>query len=206
MTAAFPSVLPEPRSPDPMAAPPLRWGVLGTGWIAERFAAALHLATRQRVVAVGSRSVASAKEFADRTGIVRAHGSYADLVADPEVDVVYVATPHNHHRAHALLALDAGKHTLVEKPLALSAAEATEIADRAAAAGVYCAEALWTFYLPRYDVIRRVLADGVLGDVRSMLADHGEWFPATHRILRHDLAGGPLLDLGTYPLAVAQWA
>jgi hypothetical protein len=187
----FPTAMPSPRVPDPMAAPPLRWGVLGTGWIAQRFSAALHRHTRQRVVAVGSRSVISAREFADRIGAQRAHGSYADLAADPEVDVVYVATPHNHHRAHALLALDAGRHVLIEKPIALNAAEAQEIADRAATRGVYCAEALWTFCLPRYDVIRQLLDDGVLGDVHTVLADNGERLPATHRIYRHDLAGGP---------------
>jgi predicted dehydrogenase len=201
----FPTAMPSPRVPDPMVAPPLRWGVLGTGWIAERFTAALHRDTLQRVVAVGSRSVTSATEFADRIGAQRAHGSYAELVADPEVDVVYVATPHNHHRAHALLALDAGKHVLVEKPIALNAPEAQEIADRAATRAVYCAEALWTFCLPRYDVIRQLHDDGVLGDVHTLLADNGEWLPTTHRIYRHDLAGGPLLDLGTYPLALASW-
>jgi predicted dehydrogenase len=204
-SATFPRAMPTPRLPDPMAAPPLRWGVIGTGWIAERFTGALQRSTRQRVVAVGSRSVASAKDFADRVGAGLAHGSYADLVADPEVDVVYVATPHNLHHPHALLALDAGKHVLVEKPLALNAAQASEIAARASARGVFCAEALWTFFLPRYDVIRQLLDDGMLGDVRTVLADHGEWFPDTHRILRHDLAGGALLDLGTYPLAVASW-
>jgi predicted dehydrogenase len=202
----FPSAMPAPRLPDPMAAPPLRWGVIGTGWIAERFAGSLARNTRQRVVAVGSRSVASAKDFADRVAIGRAHGSYADLVADPEVDVVYVATPHNLHHPHALLALDAGKHVLVEKPLALNAAQASEIAARTSARGVFCAEALWTFFLPRYDVVRQLLDDGVFGDVRTVLADHGEWFPDTHRILRHDLAGGALLDLGTYPVALANWA
>jgi predicted dehydrogenase len=201
----FPSTFPASRLPDPMDAPALRWGVLGTGWIAEKFTGSLRRNTRQQVVAVGSRSVVSAKGFADRVGIGRAHGSYDDLVADPEVDVIYVATPHNFHHQHALLALDAGKHVLVEKPIALNAAQATEIAARAAERGVYCAEALWTFYLPRYDVIRQLLDDGVLGDVRTLLANHGEWFPDTHRILRHDLAGGALLDLGTYPLAVASW-
>jgi predicted dehydrogenase len=110
-TPEFPSSMPAPRTPDPMAAAPLRWGVLGTGWIAERFTGALHRGTRQQVVAVGSRSPASAKEFADNVGVGRAHGSYADLVADAEVDIVYVATPHNFHHEHALLALDAGKET-----------------------------------------------------------------------------------------------
>lgn len=202
---SFPSAFPASRLPDPMAAPALRWGILGTGWIAERFVASLRRYTQQQVVAVGSRSIASAEDFADKVGVGRAHGSYADLVADPEVDVVYVATPHNFHHTHALLALDAGKNVLVEKPIALNAAQASEIAERAAQQGVYCAEALWTFYLPSYDVIRQLLDDGVLGDVRTVLADHGEWFPDTHRILRHDLAGGALLDLGTYPLALAAW-
>ena len=127
----FPSSLPAPRTLDPMTAPPLRWGVLGTGWIAERFISALHRDTRQKVVAIGSRSIASAKAFADGVGVGRAHGTYADLVADTEVDVVYVATPHNFHRTHALLALDACKHVLVEKPIALNAEEAQEVADQA---------------------------------------------------------------------------
>jgi predicted dehydrogenase len=201
----LPGSFPSSRVPDPMTAPPLRWGVLGTGWIAERFTGALHRNTRQRVVAVGSRTVASAKEFADRAGIGRPHGSYADLVADPQVDVVYVATPHNFHHAHALIALEAGKHVLVEKPIALNAAEASAIAIRATERGLFCAEALWTFFLPRYDIIRQLLDDRVLGDVRTVLADHGEWFPETHRVLRHDLAGGALLDLGTYPLALVSW-
>jgi predicted dehydrogenase len=197
--------MPASRILDPTAAPPLRWGVLGTGWIAGRFTGSLRRNTRQQVVAVGSRSVASARAFADEAGIGRAHGSYDDLVADPEVDVIYVATPHNHHHRHALLALDAGKHVLVEKPIGLNAAEAAEIAERATERGVFCAEALWTFFLPRFDVVRQLLDDGVLGDVRTLMADHGEWFPDTHRILRHDLAGGALLDLGTYPLAFASW-
>jgi predicted dehydrogenase len=201
----FPSTMPASRLSDPMAAPALRWGVLGTGWIAERFTGSLRRNTQQQVVAVGSRSVASAKDFADKVGIGRAQGSYDDLVADPEVDVVYVATPHNFHHRHALLALDAGKHVLVEKPIALNAVEASQVAARAAEQGVFCAEAMWTFFLPKFDVVRQLLDDGVLGDVRTVLADHGEWFPDTHRILRHDLAGGALLDLGTYPLALASW-
>jgi predicted dehydrogenase len=179
--------------------------VLGTGWIAERFTSALHSDTQQQVVAVGSRSVASAAEFANRVGIGRAHGSYLELVTDNDVEIVYVATPHNFHHEHALLAIDAGNHVLVEKPIALNATQAQEVASRAVARGVYCAEALWTFYLPRYDVVRQLLNDGVLGDIHTVLVDNGEWFPRTHRIMRHDLAGGPLLDLGTYPIAVASW-
>jgi predicted dehydrogenase len=197
------TVLPVPRTPDPMDAPPLRWGILGPGWIAERFVGALHRYTRQRVVAIASRSAERSRAFATRYGLPVAHGSYEALVADAGVDVVYVATPHPAHHAHALLALGAGKHVLVEKPIGLNATEATEIADLARRSGRFCMEALWTFFLPKFDVIRQVLAEGRLGELRTVLADHGEHFTADHRIMRADLAGGPLLDLGTYPVALA---
>jgi predicted dehydrogenase len=183
----------------------LRWGVIGPGWIAERFVAALHKLTRQSVVAVGSRNLGAARAFADRFALPHAHGSYADLVADAEVDVVYVATPHNAHLPHARLALEAGKHVLIEKPITLNAAEARELADLAAARGLFCAEALWSLFLPKFDVVRQLLDDGVLGGISAVQADHGDWFAPDHRIQRHDLAGGPLLDLGTYPLALTGW-
>ena len=195
---AFPDALPTPLQPDPRSAPCLRWGVLGTGWIAERFVASLQLHSSQQVVAVGSRSAGTAKEFADRFGLGRAHASYADLVDDDEVDVVYVASPHNAHLEHALLAIAAGRHTLVEKPLALNAREAREIAAAAATRGVFCMEAHWTSFLPKYDVLRQVLDSGALGEVVAVVADFGEWFAPEHRIFRPELAGGPMLDLGTY--------
>lgn len=194
---------PAPRTPDPMAAPPLRWGVMGPGWIAERFIEAAHRQTRQQVVAIASRDVDRARAFAARTGVPRAVGGYEALAEDPEVDVVYVATPHGAHHRCALLALEAGKHTLVEKPLALNAQQGREIAAAAARAGVFCMEGLWTFTLPKFDVIRQIVEAGVLGELRTVIADHGEWFASDHRILRPDLHGGPLLDLGTYPVALA---
>ena len=200
---ARPSALPPPRTPDPMLAPRLRWGVLGPGWIAERFVGSLRRSTRQQVVAVASRDLGRAAAFASRWGIDRAYGGYQALVEDPEVDVVYVATPHNAHRPCALLAIEAGRHTLVEKPLALNAAEVAELAAAARGNGVFLMEALWTVFLPRFDVLRQVLADGLLGEVRTVLAEVGEHFGPEHRIMRADLAGGPLLDLGTYPAALA---
>jgi predicted dehydrogenase len=124
--------------------PALGWGVLGTGWIAERFVRALRTSTTQQVVAVGSRSQASAERFAGSAGVRTAHGSPEALVADPGVDIVYVATPHQAHRASALLAIDAGKHLIVEKPMGLDAAQAEEVAAAAAATGVFCMEAMWT--------------------------------------------------------------
>ena len=200
---APPTALPSPRTPDPMLAPPLRWGVLGPGWIAERFVGSLRRSTRQPVVAVASRDLGRAEAFAARWGVDRAYGSYRALVEDPGVDVVYVATPHNAHRPCALLAIEAGRHTLVEKPLALNATEVEELAAAARDHGVFLMEALWTVFLPKFDVLRQVLADGLLGEVRSVLADNGEHFGPEHRIMRADLAGGPLLDLGTYPVALA---
>ncbi|MGC9541889.1 Gfo/Idh/MocA family protein [Streptomyces sp. UG1] len=201
------SALPAPRTPDPMSAPALNWGVLGTGWIAERFIGSGRRHTRQRFTAVASRDAARAEEFAVRHGVTRAYGSYEELVADDEVDVVYVATEHTAHLGCARLALEAGKHVLVEKPLGIDAAQAAEIAQLAAERGLFCAEALWTFFLPRFDVVRQVLDSGLLGEVRSVLADLGEYFDPDggHRILRADLAGGPLLDLGTYPVSLATW-
>jgi predicted dehydrogenase len=197
----IPTSLPVARTPDPSSAPSLRWGVIGTGWIADRFVAALVARSSQRVVAVGSRTQSTAQAFADRHSIQRAYGSYQELVNDADVDVVYVATPHNAHLPVALLSLRAGKHTVVEKPLGASADEARQIAALAQAAGVFCMEAMWTAFLPKFDVLRQLLP--AVGEPLSVVADFGEWFADDHRILRPELAGGPLLDLGTYLVAFA---
>lgn len=202
---ACPARLPEPRTPDPMAAPALRWGVMGTGWIAERFVPSLHRHTRQRVLAVGSRDADRAIEFGGRFGVPRTHSSYEALVADPDVDVVYVATPHPMHHPCALLALQAGKHVLIEKPLAVNADQAAEIAEFARSRNLFCMEALWSFFLPKFDVVRQILDYGMLGEIHTVNAEHGEHFGPEHRIMRPELAGGPLLDLGTYPIALAVW-
>ena len=195
--------LPASRVPDPMAAPPLRWGVLGTGWIAGRFTAALHGHTRQRMTAAASRDATRAAGFAQQHGVERSYGSYQALVEDPEVDVVYVATPHPMHLRDATLALEAGKHVLVEKPFALDGPQARRLADTARASGAFCMEAMWTVFLPKYDVARQVVRSGLLGEVKTAILDHGEWFDESHRIMRPDLAGGCLLDLGTYTYVVA---
>ena len=205
-TLSLPSALPAPRRPTPESMPTLRWGVLGTGWIASRFVASLRASTTQQVVAVGSRSQASADAFARGAGGLRAHPSHEALVSDPDVDVVYVATPHHAHLASALLAVGAGKHVLVEKPLGLDAPEARSISAAAGSAGVFCMEAMWTLFLPRFDVVRQVLEAGWLGDVRTVIADHGEHFDPPHRILDPAMAGGSLLDLGTYVTTLATWA
>jgi len=191
-----------------MSAPPLRWGVLAPGRIAASFVDAISANTRQRVVAVGSRSAERGQAFAGAHGIDRAYSSYEQLVADPDVDIVYVASPHSEHRDQALLALSAGKPVLVEKAFTRNAQEAQDVARAAAAAGVPALEAMWTRFLPQTDVIRQLLADGAVGEVTTVLADHGQYFdfePAG-RLFNPELAGGALLDLGIYPLSFASFA
>ncbi|MCW2131528.1 Gfo/Idh/MocA family protein [Arthrobacter sp. VKM Ac-2550] len=199
--ARFPDALPGSRVPDSRDAPPLRWGIAGPGWIGERFAASLQQHTRQIVAAVGSRSQERSGDFAGRFSIPAAYGSYEELAASQDVDIVYVATPHNHHHSVARLALEAGKHVLIEKPIGVDARQAEDIAGLAASRGLLAAEALWTFFLPKYDVVRQLLESGALGRLVTVQAEYGEYFEPGHRIFDPELAGGPLLDLGTYPLA-----
>jgi predicted dehydrogenase len=183
----------------------LRWGILGTGGIAGSFAADLRLTGSGVAVAVGSRSQGSADRFADKFGIARRHASYESLAADPDVDVIYVATPHPMHHGNAILALRAGKHVLVEKPFTMNAAEARDIAGEARKRGLFAMEAMWTRFLPHTAVIRDWLARGVLGDVVTVTADHGQWFAedAGFRLFAPELGGGALLDLGVYPVSFA---
>ena len=175
---------------------------MGPGWIAERFTESIQAHTGQVIAAVGSRSLERSKAFAEAYNIPSAYGSYEELAAAPEVDIVYVCTPHTNHHTAAVMAIDAGKHVLVEKPIGVDAYEARDIAFRAEAAGVFAAEALWTFFLPKFDVIRQIIETGMLGTITTVVAEYGEHFDPSHRIFDPVLAGGPLLDLGTYPLAL----
>ncbi|MDQ6616660.1 MAG: Gfo/Idh/MocA family oxidoreductase [Actinomycetota bacterium] len=158
-----------------------------------------------RVVAIGSRHRESAQRFAARFGIPNCHGSYQELVTDPDVDVLYVATPHPVHYANALLALHAGKPVLVEKAFTMNAAEAQDLVATARTNGLFLMEAMWTRLLPHVIEIRRRIADGSLGAIVSVSADHGQWFPrdAHSRLFDPDLGGGALLDLGVYPVSFA---
>jgi len=203
----FPASFPLARTPNPMDAPPLRWGVLAPGRIAGSFVDALSRHTRQQVVAAGSRSLDRARAFADRFGIERAYSSYEELVGDPDIDAVYVASPHSEHAAQALLAISAGKPVLIEKAFARNASEARQVVSAARAAGVLAMEAMWTRYLPQSDVIAQLLADGVLGEVVTVLADHGQSFDfdPNGRLFNPALAGGALLDLGVYPISFASF-
>lgn len=182
----------------------IRWGILATGGIAHAFTQDLRTAGLD-IAAVGSRRADSAREFAEQYGIPRAHGSYEDLVADPDVDIVYVASPHSHHAAHALLALEAGKNVLIEKAVTLDAAEAIAIRDAAAERGLLAMEAMWTRYLPHMVRIRELVASGALGEVRTVIADHTQRITddPNHRLNALELGGGALLDLGIYPVSFA---
>jgi predicted dehydrogenase len=184
---------------------PLRWGILGTGLIAETFTTDLKLTDSGIVAAVGSRSQEAATRFAQKFGIDRAHPSYESLVADPEIDVVYVATPHPMHRDNAILALEAGKPVLVEKPFTMSAAEARDIVAVAREKQLFAMEAMWTRFLPHVAVIKGWLSQGVLGEIVSVSADHGQWFAEDpeFRLFAPELGGGALLDLGIYPVSFA---
>ena len=182
----------------------IRWGILATGWIAELFVRDL-LLTRHRVTAVGSRTEESARRFAGEFGIPKAHGSYEALVADPDVDIIYIATPHPQHVTAAKLALNAGKHILVEKPFTINAAEAAEIVSLASAKGLVVLEAMWTRFLPHMRRIRAIIAEGTIGEIRSLTADHRQKLPddPKHRLNALALGGGALLDLGIYPISFA---
>jgi len=199
--------LPVSRVPDPSLAPPLRWGVLGPGGIARAFARSVLKHSRQQLIAVGSRTAQRAETFAAEFGSPRVHSSYESLVTDPDVDVVYVATPHSHHHAQALLAIAAGKHVLVEKAFTRNAAEARGVAEAARAAGVVALEAMWTRFLPGADVLRQLLAAGELGEIVTVAADFGLPIGPEDAARLHDpaLAGGALLDLGVYPVSYASF-
>lgn len=199
---------PEVQLPPLRGGPVLRWGVLGPGTIANDFTAAIRSHTDQRVVAVASRSHERAGRFAAQHGVDRAYGSYEDLLNDPEVDIVYVATPHSEHSRLALMTLAAGKHVLIEKPIALSAVQAQEIAAAAGSVDLLAAEAMWTRYLPQFDVLRQVLDRGDLGDVRLATADVG-WQASPDsppRSRSAALGGGAALDMGVYGYWFAHFA
>jgi predicted dehydrogenase len=194
----------EPREPQPLSEGKLRWGVLATGGIARTFTQDL-LLHGHRVEAVGSRSRAAAEHFAESFALPRAHGSYEELVGDPDLDVIYVATPHNFHAAHAALALGEGKHVLVEKAFTLTAAQASETTALAKKNGLLVMEAMWTRFLPHMEHVRSLVRSGRVGRVRSVHADHTQRLTddENHRINNPHLAGGALLDLGIYPISFA---
>jgi len=182
-----------------------RWGVLAPGKIARKFAQGLVDAVDGDLVAVGSRSAERANEFAEEFNVPNRHANYEDLVGDPEVDAVYVASPHPFHAEHTILALQAGKPVLCEKPFTVNAAQAEKVIETARREGVFCMEAMWTRFIPTMVRLRELLGQGAIGEVRMLNADFGfraGWDPQG-RLLNPSLGGGGLLDVGIYPLSLA---
>jgi predicted dehydrogenase len=182
-----------------------RWGIAGTGGIADRFASDLSLVDEAELVAVASRSSERAHAFADRYGIARRHADYADLAADPGVDIVYVATPSARHEADSLLFLEAGKNVLCEKPFALNAGQARRMVAAARHGGLFLMDAMWSRFLPSYRALTDLIGEGRIGDPLLGEADFCFRVPVdpAHRLFDPALGGGALVDLGVYPLQLA---
>ena len=183
----------------------VRWGIIGTGQIASTFAKDLELIDEGVVAAVGSRQKASADAFGDQFDVARRYGSYEELVADPQVDAVYVSTPHPMHFENAMLALSHDKPVLVEKAFTMTAREASELVSFARSRRLFMMEAMWTRFLPHVVALRELISQGVLGEIVMVEADHGQWFaPDPHsRLFAPELGGGAVLDLGVYPISFA---
>lgn len=182
-----------------------RWGILGTGNIANSFTEALTSLPDAEIKAVGSRTMKNAQQFAHKFDIPNAHASYESLVNDPEVDVIYVSTPHTYHKNNTLLALGAGKHVLCEKPLALNSHEIESMITTAQENNLFLMEAMWMWFFPAIQETKRLIGSGKIGDVRMLTADFGFFkaFEPKHRLFNPALGGGALLDIGIYPLALA---
>lgn len=184
---------------------PVRWGILGTGNIANQFTTGLSVLDDAELVAVGSRSVASANRFGDTYGVARRHGSYEALANDPEVELVYIATPHVYHLENSLLCLEAGKGVLCEKPFAINATEAGRMLDMARQRQLFMMEAVWTRFLPHMEQIVDLIAGGAIGEVRMIQANFAFQTPfdRSSRLFDPALGGGSLLDVGIYPVFLA---
>ncbi|GAB5905698.1 Gfo/Idh/MocA family protein [Mycobacteroides chelonae] len=185
----------------------IRWGIIGPGRIAGNVARDFPLTPGAELIAVASRSTERARDFAETHRIPRAFGSYRELLADPDVDAVYIATPHPQHRQAAIAALTAGKAILVEKAFTATAAGAQEIIDIARARGVFAMEAMWTRFQPAIVAAKNLVDDGAIGEVRQVQADLGvdRPFDPDDRLFSPTLGGGALLDLGVYVVSLAQY-
>jgi predicted dehydrogenase len=184
---------------------PIGWGIIGTGKIAQLFASDLTCVPDARLVAVGSRSKDKARAFGERFGVPSQHGSYLELVNDPHVQAVYIATPASAHKENMLLCLQAGKAVLCEKPFTVNAQEAAEVMRLARHKNVFLMEAMWTRFVPLMVKVRELLAAGVIGDVRHFMADQGSRVPfdPQGRVFNAELGGGALLQTGIYLLSLA---
>lgn len=182
-----------------------RWGILGPGNIARSFATGLKSVPGAELAAVGSRSQEKADKFGDEYGATKRYGSYEELVNDPNVDAIYIATPHSHHYEHGLLSLNAGKATLIEKPFTLNEEQASELVQRSRELNVFLMEAMWTRFTPVMGKLRELVKSGAIGELRMVDADFG--FRAgvnpEGRLFNPALGGGALLDVGVYTISLA---
>ncbi len=198
-------LLPETHLPNSMEAPALKWGIVGTGNIAHTFAQQLRHNTQQKLLAVGSRSFGRAAGFAALNDAERSYGSYAELVADPDVDIVYIATPHSHHIEPAMAAIRAGKHLLVEKSLTACYPDTDALLTAAQAAGLFVMEAVWSRFVGPWRLARDLVQGGHLGEIISVRSELSMPLAHVERMVDPELAGGALRDLGVYPLHFAQF-
>ncbi|MEI6432941.1 MAG: Gfo/Idh/MocA family oxidoreductase [bacterium] len=195
---------------------PLRWGILGAGGIANRFSNDVKPLGDHKLIAVGSRDQSKADEFANKYDIPNRHASYEALCEDPEVDVVYVATPHNFHKEHTLLALQNGKAVLCEKPFTINLAETKILVEDARARGLFLMEGMWSRCFPLWVKVRELLKAGEIGKPRMLISDFGfqagqtndagvlEGYNPKGRLFDPELGGGALMDVGVYPVSLAQ--
>lgn len=181
-----------------------RIGIIGAGWIAHKMSLGIAPLKDIEIYAIASRSIEKAKEFATEHNIPAAYGSYEEMLDDPEVDLVYIATPHSHHFAHAMLALEHGKPVLVEKAFTANAKQAEILIETARSKGLFITEAIWTRYMPLSHKIRDIMESGIIGDPRIITATLCYMMEHKERIIRPDLCGGALLDLGVYALNFAR--
>ncbi len=183
----------------------IQWGILGTGNIASQFASGLQSAEGSKLIAVASRSQRRADQFASRFDLPHSYASYAALCADPELDIVYIASPHHLHRDHTLLSLEQGKHVLCEKPLAINAVQAAEMIRLARTRGLFLMEAMWSRFLPALRKVMDLIDQGAIGAVRMLMSDFGfrTQVDLNSRVFDPAMGGGSLLDVGIYPLSLA---
>ncbi|WP_037572138.1 Gfo/Idh/MocA family protein [Spirochaeta cellobiosiphila] len=185
----------------------IKWGIIGAGRIAHLFAESLKYSKTGELYAVGSRSLEKAEEFAGKYGVGKSYGSYEDLLRDPEVNAIYVATPHSFHKENTLLCLNHGKHVLCEKPFAINHAESLEMINLAKEKGLFLMEAFWSRYIPGLIEARSIIQSGKIGKVTdceaSFVLDHDG--DVEDRLLNKKLGGGALLDMGVYPINITQW-
>lgn len=184
-----------------------RWGILGTGGIAKTFAKDIQLLPGHTVSSVGSRDLSSALKFSESFAGSQPYGSYAELI-ESNVDAIYIATPHPMHFENALMAMQAGKPVLCEKPFTLNAQEARELIVYSQKYRIPLMEGMWTRFLPHIKQVQKIIESDALGEIHTLIADHGQFIPPSRapRLWEPELGGGALLDLGIYPITIADIA